>query len=223
MRSPIAFAVRCLGGASLVALMVSAVDRTEGRPQPAATSVSFPAPPAPPFQLRVRAEGPPLPAGCDPREAAGIVTGFVAAFNRGDQGALARFFSSEAAGEGAAPKLGQFGWHGVTGRPEGSDPGFVAFSREALLPLLAARHARHERLRLLQLEVAGSWHGGVDMVFDVERRADDVPTHVAGGKGALDCEGRTVMVWSLGDREVLTDFVSPPPTPTCPAVRPKCE
>lgn len=61
------------------------------------------------------------------------------------------------------------------------------------------------------------------MVVDVFRQADDIPTHVAGGKGEVDCHGGTIMVWHLGDREGPTDFVNPPPLPACPAHIPRCE
>lgn len=213
-----------IGSFCLMALMASGEGLTgsQSGTVPAPTSVGLPGPPTPPFQLRVR-EGSPLPPGCSAERAAGIVTDFIAAFNRGDQPGLTNLFPADAAGPAEAPRLGMFGWFAVTGAPDSFNPGFGAYSREELLPWLAERHARHERLQLLQLEVAGSWHGGVGMVFDVARQADDIPTHVAGGKGSLDCANRTIMVWNLGDREGLPDFVNPPPRPTCPATRPVCE
>jgi len=205
----------------LLAVGFAPAQHSRGLPDPAPTSAVLPPPPPPPLQLRVRA-GSPLPEGCSPGAAAGIVAGFVAAFNRGDQAALARFFPAERTGfEPVGP--GKFGWFAVTGAPGSFNPGFMARSREELLPYLTERHARHERLELLQLEVAGSWHGGVGMVFDVRRRADDIPTHTAGGKGTLDCEAGTIIVWNLGDREGLQDFFNPPPAPTCPADVPRCE
>ncbi len=175
--------------------------------------------PAP--QMRVRT-GSPLPNGCTTDEAVGIVTAFIDAFNRGDQAALARAFSAQAARRWFV-EPGKFQWYSIGSGPGNPIAGFVAWTREELLPDLAERHARHERFRLLQIEVAGSWHPGVDVVYDIERRADDVPVHVAGGKGALDCENRTIFVWSMGDAEVLPDFVHPPPTPTCPGGRPRCQ
>lgn len=187
----------------------------------APTSVPVPSPPGPSLQMRV-VEGSPLPAGCDLGRAAGVVTGFVDAFNRGDQAALATFFPAATIGnEPVGP--GRMGWFAVTGAEGGFNPGFIAWSRKDLLPYLAERHAKHERLRLLQIQVAGSLDGVVNMGFDVARQADDIPAHVAGGKGALDCGARTIVVWNLGDRESLQDFINPPPVPTCPADMPRCE
>lgn len=136
-----------------------------------------------------------------------IVTGFISAYNRGDQEALRGYFSAEAAGRGNQAEPGQFGWFAVTGEEGGINPGAGAYSRDELLPYLAERHAHHERLRLLQIDVGRSWRPhGLEILFDVDRRADDIPTHTAGGKGSLDCATGTIIVWNLGDREVLPAF-----------------
>ena len=194
--------------------------RVPGVASPASPAASPPSRSVPPPEVRVRS-GSPLPAGCTTDEAVGIVTAFIDAFNRGDPGSLARTFPAEAARRGFV-EPGKFQWYSVGGGPGHPNGHFVAWTREELLPYLAERHARNERFQLLQIEVAGSWHLGVDVVYDIERRADDIPTYVAGGKGALDCEARTIFVWSMGDTAVLPDFAQPPPTPTCPA-RQNCE
>jgi hypothetical protein len=172
-------------------LAVPVLPATAGPPAPE----PFPPPPA---QVRLRAGGP-LAPDCNADDVARLVTGFLDAFNRGDLPALAGFFPAEAARRGVS-EPGKFNWFSVSGVA-----GVTAYSRDEVFPYVAERHSRHERLELLQLEVAESWHPGADIVFDVARRADDVPAHVAGGKGAVDCQNRTIFVWSMGDRAALRE------------------
>jgi len=135
---------------------------------------------------------------------------FVDAFNRGDLAALARLFPAERAAQ--TGEITDFQWFSVTG------PGdhFLARDREALLAYSAERHARREVLWLLRLEVATSWHGGVDIIFDLVRRADDFPERVVGGKGAIDCARQQIFVWSLGNSPALGDEGAPRATPAAP-------
>lgn len=214
-----------LAGVCMLALTIGS-DLAMRPPQsisPPPTSGAVPRPPLPTFQLRVR-EGSSLPRGCTPRIAADVFLGFVAAFNRGDFKAAVEFFPAEATGDySIPPEMDQFGWFAVTGAVNSFNPGFGALNREELLPYLAERHALNERWYLLQMDVAGTGDGGFGSVFDLHRQADDIPTHVAGGKGGGDCLGGTISVWNLGDREGLPDFINPPPVPTCPPDRPNCE
>jgi hypothetical protein len=180
-----------VGDASLtfVVLVVKVGEGPDQRPAATPEAATAPRP-----QVTVREGSGPLPDGCTPEDVADLKMGFLDAFNRGDQAALTAFFPAEAKPPGAV-EPGEFHWF--------SAPGFVAYSRDQLLPYFAERHAQHERLQLLQLEVSTSWHLGVDIVYDIARQADDIPAHVAGGKGAIDCEERTIFVWSMGDHENL--------------------
>ena len=210
----------------LATLLVSAASDELGGLSPAPTSRALPEPeaivPTVDVQVRVREGEAPLPTDCGADEALAIMTGFIDAFNRGDRVALAGFFPAEAAGRDPLIGPGEFGWFAVTGRAGSFNPGFGAFSRDELLPYLAERHAHRERLLLLHLDVGGDWRPGVlAIVFDLRRQADDLPSHVAGGKGSLHCGTGMIMVWNLGDREGLPDFSAP--RATCPADRPNCE
>jgi hypothetical protein len=162
----------------------------------------------PQAQLQVREGSGPLPPGCSPDQVAALVARFLDAFNRGDRAALAGFFPEGARAGGPADP--GFQWYSVT------DAGghFVARDPAELPAYFAARHARHERLVLLGLELRRSWHAGVDVAFDLERQADDYPRRVVGGKGAIDCEEQRIIAWSMGDQAVLDDAGSPVPSPT---------
>lgn len=76
----------------------------------------------------------------------------------------------------------------------------VFYGAGDVLPYFAARHEKGEQLKLKKLEVnAGSWHGGIDIVFNVQRTAKDLPWTIdAGGKGMINCAKRTISVWSMG-------------------------
>lgn len=212
------------GSAMPSALHALAVDGRQGglaaSPPPAA-----PQPPAglpggaPQARLRPPPDGLPLPAGCDLDRVVEIAVGFLDAFSRGDETALAAAIPEEAGGD-AFPGEGRFGWLSVYG-PTGE----FATSRAEVIAYARARHAHHERIRLLQFEASGSWWDpGVDIVFDLAREADDLPAHVVGGKGSLDCAGGTIVVWSIGEREVVPDdwFGTGTPIPSAtPAAAPR--
>ncbi len=150
---------------------------------------------------RVTGDAATLPPGCQPEQVAGLVTGFFDAVNRGDQEAIARIFSPEAGPAGVSPQ----GWYSVTDHPPGEGRRhFVAYSQGRLLAYFQERHGRHERLRLLRLQVSGgSWHGGADVVYTLRRGADDLgdEERTFEGKGAINCARRQVFVWSMGDAD----------------------
>jgi|SRR5579884_708007 len=174
--------------------------------------------PAAGVDARLRQGSGPLPAGCSLPAVTATMLAFVDAFNRGDQAALARFFPAKArtglplgnptpdAVTGEYP----FEWYSVAGPPGGFNPGFAAHDRAELLAYFAARHAQHERIRLLRLEVSDTRAGDAGMLFDVERSADDIPTYVAGAKGEMNCPARTIYVVGMGERPVLTYFTAGP-------------
>ena len=55
----------------------------------------------------------------------------------------------------------------------------------------------------------------IGFTLDVLRSADDIPTHQAGIKGAIDCHEQTILRWAMGDRGIVPDdwFGTPPATP----------
>jgi hypothetical protein len=144
----------------------------------------------PTVQASVRNSGP-LPVGCTLEETIGTLTTFLQAFNRGDAAELAGFFPSAV----AYPHTDRrgFQWYSVTDE----NGHFVTYDPAELPAYFAARHQRHEALHLLELEVAASWHPGVDLAFRLSRQADDLQLHEMVGKGAMYCDDQTIFVWSM--------------------------
>lgn len=167
-------------------------------------------------EVRLRTSSTRLPAGCSLTEVASLVTAFLDAFNRGDTTELATFFPTEVAYPDTTKP--SFQWYSVTDE-QGH---FVAYDPADLPAYFAGRHAKGEQMRLLRLEVAESRHSGVDIVYDIERQAEDVASHVAGGKGAIMCPERTIFVWSMGNAAVLSAFSATPPPGVCPSDQPTC-
>lgn len=132
-----------------------------------------------------------LPAGCALEETVQFLTGFLDAFNRGDADDLVRVFPTEV----AYPNVDErgFQWYSVTDQ----SGNYVTYDPAELPAYFAGRHKQHERLQLLALEVAASWHPGVDLVFRVSRVADDLPLHEMNGKGAMSCDDHTIFAWSM--------------------------
>jgi hypothetical protein len=157
-----------------------------------------------------------LPAGCRPHALARRIDTFLDAFNRGDPSA-ARFVAPERAPHG--------GWYSVS---EAGRRHFVATDRTTIARYLARRHARGERLRLLELAVAfGNGFGQIE--FQLVRRADDlrrlgVLTRIAHGKGGVDCSTGQAVVWSMGmhagrrDPHAGFEICPQPPRPTAAIV-----
>jgi len=111
----------------------------------------------------------------------------LAAFNRGD---LRRFDRA------VAPEP-WFGWWSTTS--PGARLGHRASSRASLVRYVAARHRRHERLRLLQLRYNGNDARGGHFAVRLVRRADGLPAPPWVGKGAVRCAHPAgVIVWSTG-------------------------
>jgi hypothetical protein len=159
------------------------VERGLGQERPPSAST-------PGVQISVRNSGP-LPEGCAPEETAEFLTTFLDAFNRGDTGGLSQSFPREVAYPDT-DKRG-FQWYSVT-----DESGhFVTYDPADLPAYFKKRHLQHEELQLLELEVAASWHAGVDIVFRLSRRADDLTPHEMTGKGAIYCDDNTIFVWSM--------------------------
>jgi hypothetical protein len=116
-----------------------------------------------------------------------VLSSFIDAFNRGDSAQLATFFSTA---RGATT----FKWF-VTPETPAYGPGVLQ------LPDYFARwRVSGERWRLVGVDAGASpgWHGGVDFAMEIERTWPD-RSMVNGGKGALDCDARTIFVFALGD------------------------
>ena len=89
---------------------------------------------------------PSLPEGCSPRQVAGLVTTFFAAFNEGDRQQLSNLFV-------ARRLYNTPGLYGALINPPRKGPTFSTDSRDELLEYFARRRKAGERLSLLKLEV----------------------------------------------------------------------
>lgn len=139
---------------------------------------------------------PSLPAGCRPREVAGLITNFFETFNDGDQDRLPRFFDAVGPNETQPPVL----YAAYTSRKEG----FSTKNEDELLKYFAKRHEQNERLELVKVGVGGSWRpNSANISFVVIRRADDLtaslgsPEQIATGKGGIDCRQQTFYLWNM--------------------------
>lgn len=120
-----------------------------------------------------------------------LVRRLVGAINRGDLHLV-----DELVAKGSA-----FKWYAVAGAP-GRRLRAAALNRKTLLPYLAVRHRRGERLRLIHLRFQGVSEAGAygNFNFDLVRSARDYPAKLVPGKGAADCKLRPprVAVWVIG-------------------------
>jgi len=115
-----------------------------------------------------------------------VLSSFIDAFNRGDSARLATFFSTTRG-------VTTFKWF-VTPETPAYGPGV------SQLPDYFGRwRAAGERWRLVSVNAGASpsWHGGVDFGLEIERSWPDRSV-VNPGKGALDCDARTLFVFALG-------------------------
>jgi hypothetical protein len=116
-----------------------------------------------------------------------VLTSFIDAFNGGDSAQLMTHFSTN---RGTAP----FKWF-VTPATAAFGPSLAELPR-----YFATWNTEGERWRLVNVYAGASpsWHGGVDFAMEIERAWPDRTT-LNGGKGALDCDARTIFVFALGD------------------------
>ncbi|MBK8905619.1 MAG: hypothetical protein IPM53_30840 [Anaerolineaceae bacterium] len=141
-----------------------------------------------------------FPAGCGPQDMVAIVNHFIEIYNAGDVAELEQFFAD------------QFTWY-TDGVAEGIwvDPAtyFETSRRDELGEYVYLRHTRGERLKLLEISVAGpGCHDGMDITFTLAREADDLPTtpehpiKVARGKGMVTCPEKRIAVWSMATQQL---------------------
>jgi len=146
---------------------------------------------------------PPLPAGCDETAIRGVVHDFIAAFNAGDQAGLARVFPAKGS-DGDHPWTGdpdQLRWFTLTSaNPATGVDALNIYTREKLLTYFAARHAQHERLRVVELVINAAASGPMTAAinFRITRTADDLPETTFGGKGGVGCAHGVIYLWSAG-------------------------
>jgi hypothetical protein len=172
-----------------------------------------------------------LPAGCSPREVAGLLNGFFDAFNRGDMQALDEIWTSEdSPGRPVGSTGREFLWYAVTeggSIRRGPWRHRSIYDRPELLGYFAERHGQNERMELVAVRATRAtepWRVGVSFV--VRRTADDLPSglggrqRIAGGKGVVDCERRRLQMWAMGMSTAEPDQDYPPGGARVPCPRP---
>jgi len=145
----------------------------------------------------------PLPAACDAAAIRRVVGEFIAAFNAGDHAGLARVFPATGS-DGDHPWTGdpdQLRWFTLTRADPGTGVDALNLStRDTILAYFAARHAQHERMRLVELVINPAGGGPVTAAinFVITRTADDLPESPFGGKGGVGCTHGLIFLWSQG-------------------------
>jgi hypothetical protein len=141
-------------------------------------------------QIRVSRDTSRGPRACQPEHVGRLVADFFAAVNRGEADRVTEFFT---------PGLG---WYSVTeGNPNNGGRHFVAYKPSRLQKYFGDRVSRNERMYLVEIDVAYERAGNLGHVaYNLLRSADDLTEYAAeaGGKGAIDCEGGRIVVWSMG-------------------------
>lgn len=133
------------------------------------------------------------PPRCQSDEMTRRVAAFLDAVNSGESSRLAGFLPER-----------DFKWYVVSDAgPDGQLRRFEGRDRAATLAYLTGRQQQHERLDLRLLRPAPDGGGGeFGFGFTLARRADDLPTglagHLATGKGSVACATGTITVWSMG-------------------------
>jgi hypothetical protein len=131
------------------------------------------------------------PVPCTPSEVRATVRRILAAFNRGDLDALDRSFARDPG----------FRWYS-TAEPGRRRP-MVIRARGSLVPDLARRHARGERLHLENIRVNGNTEANPpygNFTFHLTRRSENLEQTRYQGKGAAYCfrtAPDVVLVWSM--------------------------
>lgn len=149
-----------------------------------------------------------------------IVRDFIAAFNQGDQPALATFFPDDSA-------------HGLSGVLHDQDTMLQAFvenrydgagiaqdTKDGLLAAFAGRHQQHAVWELRALKVSGGPDLLGSMVMTVEARADDMTPRTFEGKGLVNCDRHWITAWVMTDHVGLGPVSTPGVSQSTPQATP---
>jgi hypothetical protein len=133
------------------------------------------------------------PETCHPENVGRLVVAFLAAVNGGDVEQAVKFFTDD------------LGWYSVTeGNPNRGGRHFVAYNTTKLRSYLVNRVDQGERMYLVSMDVAYERPGNLAHVaYGIQRTADDLIDYAPemAGKGAIDCDGGRITVWSMAQRK----------------------
>lgn len=142
------------------------------------------------------------PASCDADSVRMVVTAFIDAFNRGDD--PARYFAPGGLAPVSDVNLAtRFRWYSASG----GVPTVAIYDRGDLAPYFARRQALGERWSLVTLSPnLGLPYPRADFALTISRSAPDFrpgepqhggPPGTIFGKGSLNCEQRTILVFTM--------------------------
>jgi len=141
------------------------------------------------------------PVSCDADSVRLVLTAFIDSFNRGED--PARFFAPAPTGPVSdAHLVARFNWYSASG----GSPNVTIYERRDLAPYFARRHSVGERWSLVSLSPTGVEYPKAGFVFMLTRSAPDFrpgesqhggPPGTIFGKGALNCEQRTILVFTM--------------------------
>ncbi len=126
-----------------------------------------------------------LPAECNPREVAHLITRFFGAISRGDEKLLTGFFDQTIFEQYTVGEKGDGGFHAI-------------YSVEELIPYFALKQRQQEEVRLLKLAaLKGIGADRVEVGYISARRANDLAgVVVTVGTGTVDCRTQKIIIWS---------------------------
>lgn len=138
-----------------------------------------------------------LPSGCGLRQAAGLMTHFLDAYNKDNQDQLRRLFPDRAELQTWLYSMNR-----------GRKPEVSVDNRKDLLNYFANRHGHHDRMRLLSIMATPSSRSSnsqprVGIVYSLSRRAGDLEKGSAGlgwstiGKSVIDCKRQEILLTSM--------------------------
>ena len=149
------------------------------------------------------------PLDCTPESDKTFLQQVIAAFNRGDQAALATFFPDDSVPNNASVDRFWFSQQG--------NAGLSADNRSDLLADFAQRHAQHEKWQM----TSGNFGGGGGN-FSMTIESDSTPLRTLSGKISIDCTHGWINSWYMSDSiAISTQVPSAPITlPDMPIVLP---
>lgn len=175
--------VRLARRAAMPATLVLLVAACSGSTLDASMSTS-----GSPPRLGISSQSSSASDGCTGGSVETVVTGFIEAFNTGNENSMQQLFSQ--AGQG-------FFWYSTDSPGQRFGP--AADDRSSLTAYFMQRHAAHESLHLSSFKFNGNNTSMGDFEYTLTRTADDLPATPYVGKGSVRCtvKPHTIGTWSM--------------------------
>jgi hypothetical protein len=143
------------------------------------------------------------PVKCDAEVATQVITGFLDAFNQGNQERIAHFLDLDHLERFVV--VGSKNDNHVTEINTESD----GVNRDELLAYFAKRHQRHERLSLVRQQANVNRPPNLIVVtYELDRRADDLKVatavdNIVGGKAQINCKKQKIIAWVMDGQKYI--------------------